>query len=517
MKETRFSKSLMNAKINLIFYFIGLFLSFFSRKIFLDSLSADFMGLIGTLGSVLSFLNLAELGIGQAIGYVLYKPLYDHDRKKINEIISVFGYLYSRIGFLILLIGIIISCFFPLIFGKSHFPLAAIYFAFYSFLISSLLSYFLNYRETLLGADQKNYVVTAYFQTAGFIKTIIQIAAAYYTHNYYYWIAIELVFGFIASFILNWKINQVYPWLKSEVKLGKKIFDKYPEVMKYTKQLFVHKIASFIQFQTDSILIYAFVSLKYVALYGNYTVIISKLALLINNILDGTSAGIGNLIAEGNRKNTIKVYWELTSIRYFFAGVMAFALYTLVESFISLWIGKQYILDNTVFLLIIINTYIGQTRGANDLFLYGYGLFSDTWAPCVEGIINVGLSIAIGCFYGLTGILIGTTVSLLLIICIWKPYFLFHNGIKEPLYHYWFKVFKLLAIVTVSWVASTFIIKGFIHINPYTSFINWTAYALIITLIFGIILFGLQFIFEQGTRDLYHRITEKVFAKFTHK
>ena len=87
-QESRVRKSLLNARVNLIFYFLTLALSFFSRKIFLDTLGADFVGLTGTLQNLLGFLNLAELGIGSAIGYVLYKPLFDHDETKINEIMN---------------------------------------------------------------------------------------------------------------------------------------------------------------------------------------------------------------------------------------------------------------------------------------------------------------------------------------------------------------------------------------------------------------------------------------------
>ena len=85
-QESRVKKSLLNARVNLIFYFLALALSFFSRKIFLDTLRADFVGLTGTLQNLLSFLNLAELGISTAIGYVLYQPLYEHNKEKINEI-----------------------------------------------------------------------------------------------------------------------------------------------------------------------------------------------------------------------------------------------------------------------------------------------------------------------------------------------------------------------------------------------------------------------------------------------
>lgn len=166
-------------------------------------------------------------------------------------------------------------------------------------MISTLIGYFINYKQTLLGADQKNYVVTAYFQTVTIIKTLIQIVLAYYTKNYYLWVVIELLFGFVYSIILNWKIRKVYPWLHSEVRQGKYLLKRYPEVIKYTKQLFVHKIGGIVQYQTTPVLIYSFISLKMVAYYGNYSIIIDKVTAMINSLFTGMEAGIGNLIAEG--------------------------------------------------------------------------------------------------------------------------------------------------------------------------------------------------------------------------
>lgn len=126
-QESRVRKSLLNARVNLIFYFLTLALSFFSRKIFLDTLGADFVGLTSTLQNLLGFLNLAELGISTAIGYVLYKPLFEQNKLKINEIISVFGYLYHWIGKIMLLAGGILACFLSLIFSNTGFDLTLIF------------------------------------------------------------------------------------------------------------------------------------------------------------------------------------------------------------------------------------------------------------------------------------------------------------------------------------------------------------------------------------------------------
>lgn len=504
-KESRIRKSLLNAKVNLIFYFLSLALSFFSRKIFLDVLGADFMGLTGTLLNLLGFLNLAELGIGSAIGYVLYKPLFEHDETKINEIISVFGYIYRWIGIIILTGGCILSCFLPLIFPHNVFNLGVIYFAFYSYLISSLIGYFANYKQTLLGADQKNYVVTAYYQSAVLVKTLLQMILVSYTGNYYLWIGLELLLGIIYSVILNWKINQVYPWLRSEVKQGKALFKKYPEVMKYTKQLFVHKLGGFVQFQTTPFLVYAFVSLKIVAYYGNYTLIIDKISIFINNLLGSTNAGVGNLIAEGDSKRIRQVFWELMGIRFLIAGTISFALIRLTGAFISLWLGSEYVLPQHILYLIIINSFISYTRGAIDQFTYGYGLFQDTWAPIAEVIINLTVAIIAGHFWGLPGILMGNITSLFLIIVIWKPYFLYSQGFKISVLYYWSGYIRHLLIILLPGIVCYYLFPSS-NFTPESSFTHWMVYGIIIISTYGVFTCSLLYLFTPGIRAFAHRI-----------
>src|SRR5574344_266822 len=328
----RVQKSLINAKVNLLFYFLSLFFSFYSRKIFLDCLGVDFIGLTGTLGSILGYLNIAEFGIGSAISIFLYKPLLENDRSAINVILSLFGYLYRKIGALIAVAGLLVSLFFPLIFSESDISLGVVYFVFYIFLSSSLIGYFINYRQILLGADQKNYLVSIYFQSAGLIKTALQIWLAYKFKNLYIWVAIEFIFSVFACIILNWRINREYPWLVTNPKNGKELLEKYPSIIKNTKQIFIHKFKDFLLTRSDELFIFVFVSLKMVAFYGEDLMIVNKVTLLINSALDSTLAGVGNLVAEGDKKNMIKVFWELMAIRHFFAGFVCFSIYNLLRS-----------------------------------------------------------------------------------------------------------------------------------------------------------------------------------------
>lgn len=132
----------------------------------------------------------------------------------------------------------------------------------------------------------------------------------------YLWIAIELTFGILYSFILNWKINRVYPWLKCSVSEGRL---KYPEnriIVRKARQMFVHKLAGMGRTQLLPFLVYAFTSLKLVAYYGNYMLLLTKLNQFVDNFLGSTGAGVGSLIAEGDMKRIQQVFWELSSLRF---------------------------------------------------------------------------------------------------------------------------------------------------------------------------------------------------------
>lgn len=512
MKEaSRLKKSVLNAQVNFFFFLAMLLLSFFSRRIFLNCLGDDFVGLTSTIGSLISFLNLAELGVGTAIAYILYGPLFRHEQERINELISVLGYLYRRIGQIILIAGLVLACFLPLIFRKTEFSDGIVYFAYFAFLISTLIGYFANYHSTLLNADQRGYVITAYFQSANIIKLLIQMAVVWHTRNYYYWVAIELFFGVVYALILRWKIYQVYPWLRADIRLGKKVLKKYPEITTYIKQIFVHRIGSFVLGKTDDLVIYGFVSLQMVAYYGNYVMITSKLSQMLDSILGSVASGVGNLIAEGNAGTIKRVFWELMAIRYLIAATVVFAVYHLIGPFVSIWIGEEYVLSDGILVLLLINVFIMQTRWAVDIFLNGYGLFYDVWAPCTEAILNLGISIIFARLWGIQGVLFGTTVSTLLIVCLWKPYFLYHNGFKTSLREYWFTIIKYLVLGSLTWGICSFLLQWGDNRVVITGYTRWIVQAIKITLMYFVCYFFLLYVFSKGMRGLVFRIGKSTY------
>ena len=505
MASDRVHKTVMNAKVGFIFYFVSIFLAFFSRRIFLECLGDEFMGLAGTLYSILEFLNISEIGIGTCVGYFLYKPIADQDKLKICEIVSLFGYLYRIIGTIILTGAIIVSAFFPLIFHDNGVSLDIVYFAFYAFLGSQLITYFINYRQVLLDSDQKTYKISIWTQTGGTIATIIQIALAYHTHNPYLWVIIQFTLSIFTCWMLNWVISREYPWLKTDKSRGREILKKYPDILVKAKQIVIHRLKNFFLSKSDEILIFAFESLQMVAYYGNYVMIVGKLTALFNQVLVGMNASIGNLVAEGNKWNIRKVFWEYLTFRYWTTGIFIIALTFLINPIIDWWVGPQYILQDHIVFLILLNMYIMLTRPSVDLFINAYGLYDDVWAAYAEGIINVTITITVGIFYGLVGILLGKIISMLFLVVIWKPYYLYTKGFKESLFVYWKNISIHLLLLCLC-LGGNYLYIYLLAWKTEPNIISIIQYGFCFTLPVIIVYTLLVYFMADGMKDLVRRI-----------
>lgn len=504
--QSRTAKSIKNSSVGLIFYFISLALQFFSRKIFLDRLGADVLGLNTTATNLLQFLNLAELGVGAAIACTLYRPLLDGDRRAVGEIVSLQGWMYRRIAWCVLGGGALLMGFFPWIFAKMTLPLWYAYASFGVLLASALLSYFVNYRQVLLSADQKEYRIQYSYRSAMLVKVLCQILAIRYLDNgYVWWLVLEALFAAIAAAALNFTIRRTYPDLRTDLTQGRRLSRKYPEVITKVRQLFFHKIGGFALTQTAPVIIYAYASLSLVALYGNYQLVITGITALMGALFNSMNAGVGNLVAEGNRERILKVFEELFASRFLLCCTACFGVYTLTPAFISLWVGPEYLLDDLTLALLTAILYINLSRLTVDSYLYAYGLFSDIGAPIAEAAMNIGLTVLLGYFRGLHGILAGMLCSLVAVIFLWKPLYLFRRGLRmSPTWYAALYARHLAALLPVAVAAAATL--RLIPFDPFAGIGEWAAYGVLAVGGFFLLLYGMLCLLVRGMRDFTHRL-----------
>ena len=270
-------------------------------------------------------------------------------------------------------------------------------------------------------------------------------------------------------------------------------------MLRKTRQIFIYKIKDFILYHSDEILVGAFVSVVSVAFYGNYMMIIYKLKYFINILGDGLNAGVGNLIAEGNEKNIMKVFWEMTAVRFFILGVTIFPLIMFIQPMIGSWLGKEYLLDSFTVYLIVLNFFIYLQNGTVYIFIGAAGLFSDVWAAWCELFVNIAVTLALAPFYGIVGILLGKITSVLFINFFWKPYFLFSQGFHKSVWVFWrgmipyyllFAMFSILSVLIKNTIVDT-------YVHSLLSLLLW---GFIITTTLLASFFLLMFVFTPGMK-----------------
>ncbi len=514
MAESRTAKSIKNAQVAFFYYVVFMILGFWSRKVFFDYLGSEVVGLESTAGNLLGFLNLAELGIGMSVTYFLYKPLFSKDYEEINRIVALQGWIYRRVAYIVIAGAVVLMCFFPQIFKGMKLPLWYAYAVFGVFLFNSLLGYFVNYRQIVLNTDQKGYKVTRVTTGMSVALKIIQIFMLPIVPNpFVFYVGTSLFSTVFTCWWLNHTIAKEYPWLNTHGLNGSKLYKKYPEVIKKTKQLFIHKITTVLLFQGTPFIMYAFSTLSVVAYYANYLLLVGKLKDVLNMVYSSMGAAVGSLIAEGNREKIIRRFWELYDSRFCIAAIALISVYFLSHQFVALWLGEKYVLGQFLLILLIIDQSIYITRLTVDHYINGYGLFKDVWAPMAEGVINISTALGFGYLIGYEGVILGSILSQVIIICIWKPILLFRDGLKLPVLQYFRRILLRYAIIVVDVVALT-LLFDLILPHRFSNYIAFVGYGAMAFIIITIVVFGEFLIFSQGTRDFFVRVSGVVHHKF---
>lgn len=512
MPASRTKRTIQNSTVSLILFVIQIFVGFYSRKIFLDALGDELLGLNTTLGNILSFLNLAELGIGIAMATSLYKPIHNQDHETICEIISVQGFLYKRIALILCLLSIPIIISLPFFFPHTDCGTGYVIIAYIVFLWGSISSYLWNYRQVLIGADQKNFKLMPWNHAIRYAKIFLQIFFLTVINlGMWGWIALEFVGSICTIFVIDYVMRKEYPWLHVSNQSTKTLLKKYHHLIVKTKQLFIHKISSFVLEQTAPLIIYYYVSLSMVTYYGNYMMLIGYTVTLLNVIYEGMGASIGSLVSENDKKHTLSVFWELFTSRIWISGIACFTLYISIAPFITIWIGEKYVLSNTTLILLVIGMFIRMTRSVVDSFKNAYQLFADVWSPIAEACINLGCSILFGYWWGLNGIIMGSNFSLILIVLLWKPYYTFKHGLKASWSNYYFQyILHLFILIGTAGISIWSMKKMNFQTNDYLYLaLNLTAEITLFVVITYVILYVLTPGMRQFTNRLIH-ITKKI-------
>jgi len=405
--KSRKQSAIINSTIGFISLLIPLLLQFYYRKVFLEYLDIELLGLSGTFTSILSTLSLAELGFQTAIVYCLYKPLKDNNFKEINDILNVLRIIYNFIGIIFIIAPFTILPFLHyLLKDVETTSLVCTYFIIIS--LNSSLSYFLAYKRCLLFADQKEYISKIVDLVINVTFSIIQIILIIQFSNYLLVLCIDVIRVIISNVIILFICKKIYPYLHNTI-FSWEVFRK---IWYYVKDIIVLRFAAYIYTSTDNLIISSLISTVKVGYFANYTILTQKMTMIANGMLTPIGPIIGNLLLEKDKNNVESVFRTYTFIRYIIASCIVVPSIILINDLIRIWLGSEYILSKNILYLLMLDVYINLYYTACCDYMGASGLFKiDKSIALIGAIINIGLSIIGAINVGLEGVLYGTIIS----------------------------------------------------------------------------------------------------------
>lgn len=409
--NSRTKNVLKNMLVGTSFQVISLIMGFINRTIFIKILSAEYLGINSLFTNILTILSFAELGIGNAIVFNLYKPLANKDEAKLKTLLKFYRKTYLIIGMVILIAGLCLVPFIPNLISEMPDISENIYLIYVLFLMDTVISYFFVYRTSIITADQKNYIVIRTVQIFKIFQIIVQMIVLYFTHNYYLYLIFQLLNTFITFAYLSHKSKKLYSYTKKldAEELSKK---EKKDIFKNVKALFIDKFSSVILNGTDSIIISKYISLFALGLYSNYLLIISAITQILSQLLNSFTASIGNL----NTEDSIDKKFKIFNLLYFFTivifGVIGISLYVLLNDFVTIWLGSEYLLSKLTIGAVILHFYVNGVQFSTFTYRQTAGLFRDyRYFPILAAGLNIVLSIGLAKVIGLPGVFLATSIS----------------------------------------------------------------------------------------------------------
>ncbi|MBP3038603.1 oligosaccharide flippase family protein [Bacillaceae bacterium Marseille-Q3522] len=458
--------SLKNVSVGIAAQIIIVLLGFVSRKVFVDQLGIEYLGIDGLLTNVLSVLALIESGIGISIVYNLYKPLAEKDQEKTIALIQLYQKAYAVLALLIFMITL---CLYPFLgyFIKDDQAIPELTFIYFIFAAKNIVSFLNAHKFALINADQRGYVLIRINLLFQVLTTMSKITILYMTENYVFFLLFDLFLYIIQIAVNTRSVHKRYPFIKTKQKYQVDAKTKANLIMN-VKAMFFHNLGSFLVTGTDNLLISGFIGLAAVGIYTNYLMIIQQLAALVKPVISGVGASIGNLIATETREKNEFIFNITFFVSFSVFSICVIFLYNLLDSFITWWLGGQFILEKGVLLIILMNFYLNGMRSAVVTFKSKAGLFvQDKYVPVVEGVINLIVSLILVRQFGLAGIFIGTTVSHLLTSFWTQPIIVFKHLFKRTARSFYQKYLYYTCLALLVGIGTTMLCELFTDENRF--------------------------------------------------
>lgn len=450
-QKSRTEYSMVNTSVALFAQVSAILMGFFTRVVFTRTLSEGYVGINGLFTDILNILSLSELGVGTAITYALYGPIARKDYEKQKILMRLFRLFYRVTAAIVLIAGLLLIPFLDILM-KDRPDVDHLVLIYLLYLLNSVISYLLIYKKTLVDAHQMSYITVLYHNGFLVLQDICQIVILLCTKNFILFLMIAVFCTFLGNVCMSRKADKMFPYLKESCD-GHLPKEEKQQIVRNVKAMMMHKIGTVVVSNTDNLLISSFVGVISAGIYSNYYLLIGSIRQILDQVLQGVAASVGNLGETEEKQKVERIFQEIFFGGYWLYGLAGICLLELLNPFVELAFGRKYLFDFPVVLILCINFFLNGTRKATLIFKESMGLFwYDRYKSIIEAFLNLITSILFVLHFGITGVFMGTITSTVLTSLWVEPYVLYKYRFQKSAAPFFLKYALNLIIMGIVWV-----------------------------------------------------------------
>ena len=450
----RTKNSIYNIIGVLILYVTKILFNFAGKTVLIKVMGDQYNGISGLFANIISILSIAELGIGSAIVYNLYKPVKENDIAAVKSLMRFYKKCYHIIAGVVLAAGL---CILPFIrsFAVTVSTKESIYVIYLFYLADSVASYFFAYKRSLIYVYQKNYIISLFDVLYNLTLQVCQILVVLFLHNFLLYLLVMVLCWVAENVCIHIYANKHFSFLSDKDAMPIS-GDVKKDIITKVKGLLFHNVGTYVVMGTDNILISKLAGIVEVGFYSNYNAVFGPLASILKQIITAVQASVGDMLVERDYAKNYRIYLRLELLNFWLYSAMSISVFYEIQYFIRLWIGERYLFSNGVVFCLVLNFWQTGMRNIPSVFKGAAGIFyEDRFVPIIESVVNIVASVLLALRFGIIGIFLGTFISSLCLFFYSYPFLVFKKVFNRPPKEY----FVSLAIFAVEW-GLIFIITG---------------------------------------------------------
>ena len=462
----RTEKSIRNIGFGLGMQFINAVTGLVTRTVLINVLGVTMTGMGNLFTEVIAMLSVAELGIGSAITYHLYKPIAEHDEDRICRLMSLYRQAYHIIAAVILVLGLALMPLLPSIIKKVDIPFDYIRLIYLMFVVQTAGSYLLTYKAAIFEASQDQFWVSLIRSILRVVVCIAEIVTVLLLRDYVYFMIVSIIGTLATNQVISMMADRKYPFLREKKSLSK---EERREVLQNVKHMFVGRLSGRITNSTDNILISSMVSTAQVGYYGNYSLIITNVRKIADQIGSATVGSIGNMMMTEDGPTCSRILRRMTLVFYFISSICACVMMACLNTVVTLWLGADFVMSPELVFVCVLNFFLIVLRSPVWSTITPSGLFKQTKYVSIAGTVtNLIVSVLFTLWWGMIGIFIGTTVSIVIQLVL-DVYLIWHNRLHVSPWNIGRPLLGMtglnLALMLLCWALSGWIQTGSLWFN----------------------------------------------------